>query len=182
MHKDWQPLGYVSNWGGMEVGEGMLYPVSVIDGLVHQLGGPKLALECKMISLMKEGCPIGKAVETTSGSEELRSRFERIIHVTPPFFKHHENGDPVQALQQCYRSALALAFSNHRRNEYTVACPLIGAGARGFPYDIAIAVATSEARKWLREGMTEYPSHLYFGIPDIHIAEHFVKMYHELDK
>ena len=22
MHKDWQPLGYVSNWGGMEVGDG----------------------------------------------------------------------------------------------------------------------------------------------------------------
>jgi hypothetical protein len=39
MHRDWQPLGYVSNWGGMEVGNGMLYPVSVVDGLVHQLGG-----------------------------------------------------------------------------------------------------------------------------------------------
>ncbi len=22
MHKDWQPLGFVSNWGGMDVGDG----------------------------------------------------------------------------------------------------------------------------------------------------------------
>lgn len=46
MHKDWQPLGYVSQWGGMNVGKGMMYPVSVIDGLVHLYGGPQIAREC----------------------------------------------------------------------------------------------------------------------------------------
>ena len=45
----------------------MLYPVSVIDGLVHQLGGPKLTFECKMINLLKGGCKVGNAVETTPG-------------------------------------------------------------------------------------------------------------------
>ena len=44
MYAGWQPLGYVSSWGGMEVGQGMLYATSVVDGLVHQLGGWKVGL------------------------------------------------------------------------------------------------------------------------------------------
>ena len=50
MHKDWQPLGHVSSWGGMEVGSGMMYAVSVIDGLVHQLGGMEIARRLSVVS------------------------------------------------------------------------------------------------------------------------------------
>ena len=33
----------------MDVGNGIIYPISVVDGLVYQLGGWKLKLECQMV-------------------------------------------------------------------------------------------------------------------------------------
>mmetsp|Transcript_4482 Transcript_4482/g.6571 ORF Transcript_4482/g.6571 Transcript_4482/m.6571 type:complete len:273 (+) Transcript_4482:107-925(+) len=180
MHKDWQPLGYVSNWGGMEVGNGMLYPVSVVDGLVHQLGGAKLAFECKMIQIFKGGCPVGTAVETSPGGEELGKLYDLIIHCTPPFFRYHDN--PVGALRQCYKSSFDAAFMNNRKQgeECRAAFPLIGAGARGFPIDIATNVAADECFDWLKDGNRSKGENcekavVAFGIPDPEIAKLLVK-------
>ena len=52
-----------------------------------------------------------------------------------------------------------------------VACPLIGAGARGFPIDEAIMVAAAESLKWIDVEGTEMTEEsrgkiLRFGIPD----------------
>jgi O-acetyl-ADP-ribose deacetylase (regulator of RNase III) len=165
--------------------KGMLYPVSVVDGLVHQLGGYKLAMECKMINLVNGGCPAGTAVETSPGNEALKYNYDRIIHVTPPFFKYHDdNINPIDVLHQCYRSALDLAFE---KNNQKVACPLIGAGARGFPYNVAISVAVNESRKWLRSCNSSDRSRdvdcssLLFGIPDPKIADIFVQTFNDLE-
>jgi O-acetyl-ADP-ribose deacetylase (regulator of RNase III) len=172
MYADWQPLGYVTSWGGMEVGSGMLYPVSVIDGLVHQLGGTKLAFECKFIQTLKGGCPTGQAVATTHGSDNLTRVYPRIIHTSPPFYN---DVDSLQSLKRCYNSSFTLAFSFE--DVQKVACPLIGAGARGFPYKDAIAIASSQVLEWQkheRDETKQYEQTIAFGIPDVTIATQLV--------
>jgi len=152
MHKDWQPLGYVSQWGGMEVGTGMLYPVSVVDGLVHQQGGWRLELECRMQKIMAmngDVCPVGSAVKTSAGCKLLKDEYDEIVHTTPPFYKFHEN--PHEYLSLCYERALKKAFESHLR----VATPLLGAGARGFPESEAIAVAAQMTNEWCTKDSTD---------------------------
>lgn len=146
MHKDWQPLGYVSSWGGMEVGDGMLYPVSVVDGLVHQLGGWKLRAECewKRQTSLNEPCPIGTATGTSAGGKELQEQYDSIIHTTPPFYKYDNN--PELKLYECYMNSLDLVFSKSKG--FRVAVPLLGSGGRGFPYEVAIEVAAAATIDW----------------------------------
>lgn len=146
MHKDWQPLGFVSSWGGMEVGSGMLYPVSVIDGLVHQLGGWRMQAECtlKQMTSGGEACPVGSAVRTSSGGEDLEQYYDSIIHTTPPFYKHDLY--PEQKLVECYSNSLNLAFTENK--PIRVSVPLLGSGARGFPHSIAIELAASAVVRW----------------------------------
>lgn len=146
MHKDWQPLGFVSQWGGMEVGSGMMYPVSVVDGLVHQYGGWKLQAECKLKRIMARGdnvCPVGSAVMTASGG--LQDEYAAIVHTTPPFYKFHD--EPEEFLSQCYQAAFKMASAKYSR----VATPLLGAGARGFPEDVAIRIAAEESLRWCQD-------------------------------
>lgn len=139
-------MGYVGQWGGMDVGNGMLFPASVVDGLVHNYGGWKLQAECsakRFQALGGEACPIGTAVRTSAGNGPLQSWYNNIIHTTPPFYKLHPEAE--SALQKCYRSALDLAFQYSSR----VATPLLGSGARGFPWDVSVEVAASACNEWL---------------------------------
>lgn len=136
----------------MEVGTGMMYPVSVVDGLVHSLGGWKLRVECSMkriFSKKREPCPVGQAV-TSRAPGNLSKHFDAIVHTTPPF--HKFNDKPEHSLKSCYQQALSLAFAHRRHDESAaslrVALPLLGAGARGFPEDTAIRIAASEAIHW----------------------------------
>ena len=105
-------------------------------------------------------CPIGTTVYTTLACSELLEQYNAIIHTTPPFFLHDEN--PIQLLDSCYQSALRLAATIpvHSKNnnshhdasaELRVATPLLGAGARGFPMDVAIQVAAKASWRWLHE-------------------------------
>jgi O-acetyl-ADP-ribose deacetylase (regulator of RNase III) len=150
------------------VGSEMLYPVSVIDGLVHQLGGEQLVAECRhylsAATLVAEvdPCPVGTAVRTTSGnkdSSKLRQYYnDGIIHTAPPFYRYDVN--PEEKLMQCYMNSFQLAFSVPENEKSTtipvvrVAVPLLGAGARGFPVDVAIKVAANAAVMWLDGGST----------------------------
>lgn len=142
-------MGYVTEWGGMDVGNGMLFPVSVVDGLVHLHGGWKLQAECKWKYLKSggEACPVGTAVQTSAGNATLAEHYDAIIHTTPPFYKHH--AEPERLLGQCYQAALEMAFSTSSKNRMRrVAFPLLGAGARGFPVEIAAQVAITNVWKW----------------------------------
>ena len=142
--------GFVSQWGGMEVGSGMLFPVSVVDGLVHQLGGWSLQAELAVRRLVaKQPCPVGTAVYTSAGRGDLANEYNAIVHTTPPFYKHDE--EPEAKLRQCYASAFQLAFADAKQ-EQRVAVPLLGAGARGFPYPIAIEIASKASVDWIRKG------------------------------
>jgi O-acetyl-ADP-ribose deacetylase (regulator of RNase III) len=184
MHKDWQPLGFVSQWGGMEVGTGMLFPVSVVDGLVHTYGGWKLQAECKLKQSMAatfgsnqgEACPIGDAVVTSAGNDQLSEYYDWIVHTTPPFYNFHDT--PEEALLSCYRSALALAFTKGDR----VATTLVGSGARGFPTEQAIEVAAKATKEWCDDDDAASPSEqvLLFGLLEETHAEELIKTLQKL--
>jgi O-acetyl-ADP-ribose deacetylase len=157
----------------MEVGDGMLFAANVIDGIVHQLGGWRLAMECRLLPMVnmekEERCPVGHAVVTGPGGTLLQAHFDWIVHTVPPFYRHHP--DPEEQLMQCYRNALALAFEKGPR----VACPLLGAGARGFPLDVALNLAGQAAVEWRDqdEGCDDKKL-LAFTIPDPDLAEQLI--------
>jgi O-acetyl-ADP-ribose deacetylase (regulator of RNase III) len=203
MHKDWQPLGFVSAWGGMDVGTGMLYSVSVVDGLVHQLGGWKLEAECtwkRMTSSSDKACPIGSAVLTTAGDDRLKEQYNAIIHTTPPFFQH--DADPELKLHKCYESAVGLAFAAPDTDTdgsgggggvpVRVATPLLGSGARGFPYEVAMEVASEACVKWCHGSGTNSDTvsdekkaaeqTLVFGLLEEDLAENFSEMIKQKSK
>jgi O-acetyl-ADP-ribose deacetylase (regulator of RNase III) len=159
VHRDWQPLGHVSTWGGMEVGTGMLYPVSVVDGLVHQLGGWQLQAELRWLQCLNpQPCPIGTAVMTTAGaaSSPLRQHYDAVIHTTPPFYQYYDsssgdNNNPELPLRSCYESTFDLLQHECQTQPVLAAFPLLGAGARGFPPDRALAVAAAATANWLQQ-------------------------------
>ena len=184
MHKDWQPLGFVSTWGGMEVGTGMLFPVSVVDGLVHQRGGWQLQAELQWKRLLTAGgaeqelCPIGAAV-TTSAAGDLSENYDSIVHTTPPFYRHDEN--PEAQLARCYESALAQAVDNHGENEklhHNIAAPLLGAGCRGFPTKTACSVAAATVVPWLmsNNGNHHHKTLVAFGLLEETVAAQLVEI------
>jgi len=195
MHKDWQPLGYTSSWGGMDVGTGMLYPASVVDGIVHQLGGQQLAAQCKLIHLLRGGCPVGTAVSTSMGGKRLRTAYDSVIHTTPPFYNQEgqEEQEQIDLLGRCYRKSLDLAFQQSSSSAINgdgsssirIACPLLGAGARGFPLNVAITTAALECWKWMNNSNRgqnqerERDQVLAFGIPDKSIADMLVGSFEE---
>lgn len=157
-------MAYVSQWGGMDLKEGMLFTGNVVDGLVHELGGWPLRIQC----MMQQEVAVGQAVSTGPGGSRLRQEYKRIIHTVPPFYKHHD--DPEIYLAECYRNTFRLAFSNDDSGESArVACPLIGAGGRGFPVETAIQIAATESVQW-RDTEGSKGDTLAFGIPDETIA------------
>jgi O-acetyl-ADP-ribose deacetylase (regulator of RNase III) len=168
-HRDWQPLGYVSQWGGMEVGHGMLYSTSVVDGLVHLHGGTLLQSELEKLkqkdkrspwwnwlaSATKEAsdaCPVGDAVQTSSGNATLSKSYHSIVHTTPPFYKYNDQPEySVETLlQSCYKNSLELAFPDVKCGATRIAAvPVLGSGCRGFPMDVACQVAAESVVDWL---------------------------------
>lgn len=125
-------MGYVSQWGGMDVGAGMVFPAQTIDGLVHQFGGEQLRSEClaiqppptcplwldnygkhvmsEEVETTKKLCPEGKAVQTSSGGPNLQVHYDTIIHTTPPFY----NYPPPLPLPHKYA---ILEESNNKNND-----------------------------------------------------------------
>ena len=170
-------MGYVTEWGGMDVGNGMLFPVSVIDGLVHLHGGWKLQAECKWLSLKMGGqpCPVGTAVRTSAGNATLAEHYNTIVHTTPPFYNYEQ--EPARRLGQCYQAAFELAFSSRSEKDIRrVAFPLLGAGARGFPVTIAVQVAAQNIWKWCnRREASDGEEVVAIAVLEEAIAEEFIK-------
>jgi O-acetyl-ADP-ribose deacetylase (regulator of RNase III) len=216
----------------MDVGGGMLFASNVIDGLVHQLGGSQLAMQCQQASardsskvgiergslsssssleiLLHSGsawakeailknrflhpdqtpdttirCPEGQSVVTGPGGEQsdLALQYDYIIHTVPPFYNktttttNNNNNTmpsdlektPESLLRQCYLTSLELAEAIAAQTAATrgkvttdqdlpivvrVACPLLGAGCRGFPLEVALSVAAASAAEWLQATTT----------------------------
>ncbi|KAL3918987.1 MAG: hypothetical protein SGILL_003979 [Bacillariaceae sp.] len=167
INKDTHPImGYVSQWGGMETGDGMMFAANTVDGLVHQLGGKALERACQDAlvihnhehshghqRVLKEG----QAVITPAVGNLLHDTpYQHIIHTVPPFHKLEHNTSvsvddddessrtTEEILAASYRSALDLAAASSfvQENErIRIATPLLGCGCRGFPVDVATEVA-----------------------------------------
>lgn len=175
-------MGYVSQWGGMDAGSGMLFAANVVDGLVHQLGGRKLALHCEILPSITNGekCPVGHAVCTPAGGAELKLEYDTIVNTVPPFYEHHP--DPEHYLAECYKEAILLAGNlSLPESPLRIASPLLGAGGRGFPTELAVKIAASACVTW-REGSNDGDTVLAFGIPDMSTAESLMGAINMLDK
>eukprot|EP00804_Cyclotella_cryptica_P026168 CCRYP_009762-RA/>CCRYP_009762-RA protein AED:0.31 eAED:0.31 QI:220/0/0.33/1/0/0/3/0/124 len=69
-------MGYVSQWGGMDVGS---EEWSGIDSTVENL---------KSSDRKHVKCPVGTAVITSCGGEQLRAEYDNIVHTVPPFYNY----------------------------------------------------------------------------------------------
>ena len=162
--------------GGLEVGNGMLFPVSVVDGLVHMHGGWHLRMALKWHQMSSPGfdaCPTGTAVRTTAGKDLLSEAYDAIIHTAPPFYQHLEcpDDDPAQLLHACYTNAL----NELKDNETRVATPLLGAGCRGFPLEEAMSIAVNAARQWCEENHDRNVT-VAFGLLEESWGDEMIKM------
>lgn len=146
----------------MEVGNGMLFPVSVVDGLVHMYGGWKLKAALSWHRLSAGGCPVGQAVQTTAGNDQLGKAYDSVIHTVPPFYNHPDDpdDDPSQLLANCYKNALNLVAA---KGTPRVATALIGAGCRGFPFDEALSIAAKATVEWCQDNQ-ERDVTIVFGL------------------
>lgn len=191
--KDSHPImGYVTTWGGMEVGQGMAFASNTVDGMVHQYGGKDLQKECQAAlgntwwflgagrnkPLLEEG----QAVSTPAVGPKLKeaSGYDLLVHTVPPFCgqdyrsqPQHKREDDSAAVQQdetergavadhnnfllaeCYRNSLRMAtLSQSQSPLLKIACPLLGAGCRGFPVERAINVAAKSTTQWMMQAST----------------------------
>lgn len=146
----WQPLGYVTSWGGMDVGEGMVYSSQTVDGIAHREAGEGLKEEIRGLSggllgrwkalLSNNNEPpilvnTGDAIATSA--HNLSPSFSKLIHTPPPF---KDDDGSRELLGKCYESALMISGD-------AVVTPLIGSGCRGFTYAEAAEVFWSAIHK-----------------------------------
>ena len=133
-----------SRWGGMEVGENMLYGVQVLDGQIHEECGVELLKYLQSLperSSVKDAagqvvrCPVGIAVRSPAFGP-LKSFFRSIVHTVAPFY-----GDLLweNKLTKCYINSFKLLWEEHKDEK--VATVLLGAGCRGIPISEAARVA-----------------------------------------
>ena len=99
------------------------------DGAIRRAAGPKLALECLTLG----GCRVGES-KLTKG---YRLPCKYVIHTVAPRWMGGGKGE-AELLKACYRSALELAVAHGCES---VAIPLLGSGARGFPKAQAVQIA-----------------------------------------
>ncbi len=155
-----------TSWGGLEVGENMLYASQTVDGHVSELGGHSLRKEVEKLPVLQQvravtggsvrnvRCLDGQAVITVA-TEGLAHNFKHVIHTVPPFVKDREW---QLTLQQCYHSVLDIALSSDME---AVACPLLGSGCRGIPQIDAVAAAVEALSTYFINGSMhqEYGNH-----------------------
>ncbi|KAL3793798.1 hypothetical protein HJC23_006158, partial [Cyclotella cryptica] len=108
-------MGYVSQWGGMDVGSGEPHYLSTIlkfDSSItlitrdvphhtfaiinrHAISGCKewSGIDSTVENLKSSDrkhvkCPVGTAVITSCGGEQLRAEYDNIVHTVPPFYNY----------------------------------------------------------------------------------------------
>ena len=116
-----------------------LLPGGGVSGAIHRAAGPELAEESRRLG----GCPTGEA-RITRGH---RLPAPWVVHTVGPVWSGGRRGE-AELLAGCYRSCLDLAAA---RGLTSIAFPAISAGAYGYPFDEAAAVAVRTVRERLRE-------------------------------
>ena len=109
-----------------------------VDAAVHAAAGPELRAAIAALG----GIPVGTAAATASFG---LSGCRRIFHTSAPVWQGGQSGER-ELLARCFRSVFALAGAEGCRS---VAVPMLGAGANGFPARIVYEIAAGEARAYL---------------------------------
>ena len=136
--QDNQPPGLQSSqWGGMEAGSKMFYPVQVVDGHVTALGGSPLRNYLQALNEVSDGvrCPVGRAV-LSPALGDLHRYYKVIAHAVAP---SRSDVNWRSSLEGCYRDALEQLWFPKRHHSSdgwrhavparVVATPILGAGA-----------------------------------------------------
>jgi len=100
-------------------------------------GFDALSLACRSIG----GCAPGSAVVTPG----FQLKAKHIIHTPSVTWQDGRHGEEL-TLRSCYRSCLKAAA---QAGFESLAFPLIGAGAHGYPKDLALTAATKEINSFL---------------------------------
>ena len=108
-----------------------------VSGAIHKAAGPQLLAECRALG----GCDVGEA-KITRGYQ-LPCKY--VIHTVSPVWHGGFSGEEEQLIS-CYQKALELAVKHHCKS---MAFPMIGAGAHGYPKAQALRIATDTISAFL---------------------------------
>ena len=143
-----------SGWGGLDAGEGMLYPAQVVDGLVHAHAGSKLKQALAVPTANADGVRCGVGAAFITPAFELVN-FDVISHAPTPFWPADASSDFTpflewaKQLSACYTSGFAALRTPWEGSTdpqpIALATPLLGAGAAGAPLEAAAQIAAHAA-------------------------------------
>ena len=108
-----------------------------VNGAIHKAAGSQLLAECRTLG----GCKVGEA-KITRGYQ-LPCKY--VIHTVSPVWHGGFFGEKGQ-LVSCYQKALELAVKHHCKS---IAFPMIGTGAHGYPKAQALRIATDTISTFL---------------------------------
>mmetsp|Transcript_18111 Transcript_18111/g.25137 ORF Transcript_18111/g.25137 Transcript_18111/m.25137 type:complete len:294 (+) Transcript_18111:363-1244(+) len=153
---------------------GIIYAEQTVDGQVHAAGG--LALQTELHELGVSPIETGDAV-ITGAPGGLSHLYSYCIHTVPPFYSVHKHAEGwedllVKSWKSALDCAISVPLSNLREdksmidddeddakledghddydNVVRIAAPLLGAGARGAPAELALMKLTEAVSAWRR--------------------------------
>eukprot|EP00941_MAST-03F_sp_MAST-3F-sp1_P002654 g2654.t1 len=126
-----------NQWGGLEAGKNMVYPIQCVDGVVAIAGGKELREACRRIEKDSHNfrCPVGQNVETVA-TGDLRKNFELVLHSVVPYYFDPEWS---RLMLESYNNILDRVMCSSGEKE--VVLPLLGAGQKGAPPQEAAKIA-----------------------------------------
>ena len=113
-----------------------------VDAAIHKKAGEKLRARLKELGRLKVG-----GIHYTDGYGLTNAHGEKvqsIFHVLGPLWHDGKMGEEEQ-LRRCYLDILQMAC---KRGVKSIAFPMISAGNRGFPEDVAYRIATDAFREF----------------------------------
>lgn len=113
-----------------------------VDAAIHKKAGEKLRERLQELGRLEVG-----GIHYTDGYELTNAHGEKvksIFHVLGPLWHDGKMGEEEQ-LRRCYLDILEMA---HARGVKSIAFPMISAGNRGFPEDVAYRIATDAFREF----------------------------------
>ena len=132
-------------------------PASGLDEALRAAGGPAFRAACEAI-----GKPaVGAAALTSGGALPAKA----VLHVRVPDWRGGTTGE-LEALSECYAACLRVAADQGLGH---VALPVLGAGGRGFPVQVAVSIGLSAAAQFLFSNPV--PRQVTFVCPDGPAAE-----------
>lgn len=117
-----------------------------LDGQVYEKA-EKVSIDILLEERMKHG-ELHSGEVCLTQSHGLEDHFKYLIHAASPVYQHHHKKGSAHKLKKCYLEALRLAEENQLK---TIVFALLGAGASGFPFKMAVKEATTAIENYFSE-------------------------------